>query len=224
MLGTHPKFALLETLSQLGWLQLREVRCSLGLYGADSVKPVKLWYTHAWAQATDCSKDCSIYGFLIRFLVGGGCSAGTSCWCSCWCSRWIRQGYFSFLKISLDISRFGLEEHDKGLENFMPSGINKGAVWSGAAHNVRRWVSESGRQCVTGLPGLTSTQRYPWGFADKLLKLWEESVDFVGWPRGFEHIPNVQELDWVDAHLGGVSSFLRTSKDAARAVRARLKP
>ena len=102
----------------------------------------------------------------------------------------------------------------------MPAGWDKKAVWNSEGH-VERWVDDAGQQRVRGLPSLKLSEAYPWGFADKIFKLWMDSKPNAV-VRGFEHIADADETSWDDAQLGGVDAFLRSSKEASRCAKARL--
>ena len=68
---------------------------------------------------------------------------------------------------------------------------------------VDRWA-ENGVPKVRANSGLKWSQRYPWGFADKILNLWLQSrtatVDLM--------LPGLETPDWSDAKLEGVTAFL----------------
>ena len=50
LMNLHPKFEFMEQLSYLGIFPLHTVKCWMGMYGASTPKPTKLWTTSSWAQ------------------------------------------------------------------------------------------------------------------------------------------------------------------------------
>lgn len=83
-------------------------------------------------------------------------------------------------------------------------------IWSHTWSCVCHWEIS---KCVCTLslflfPG--DTQQYPWGFAAKVLELWRTSVP--------SRLPNPylvglsSDIDWSDARLGGIDSFLWAMK------------
>ena len=47
-MGLHPCFHYLTTLSEMGILKIAEATGWMGMYGADSPKPFRMWGTPTW--------------------------------------------------------------------------------------------------------------------------------------------------------------------------------
>jgi hypothetical protein len=66
-----------------------------------------------------------------------------------------------------------------------------------------------------------STQNYPYGFADKVFSLWNESKAL-----GDVQIPDVRGVsevhDWADAQLSGIDAFLMASATTCKAKRTKV--